>query len=228
MMKYAAATGILSVAAVMLFSPFLFRAGQKRGIISAAVGIIIYTIVKSIFVECGWGLAASAGTYAGLIAETVMVGLGIAFFSELNKAMADKNGTAWFFFLGVILVAAGKNLSVDYMLIPDISAFIVGRAAQSAMLVVSACLVSDRAGREGFSFPAVWAVVCVSISTLAGLPAGRMPEGVVSAVAPMLILTGCCHLTVVLSGSVDALSEISAGGLAAGFMLSYCFDCLTV
>lgn len=212
----------------MLLSPVILRARQKSGIISAAIGIILYTIVKSIFVECGWGLALAAGPFAGFFAETVMLGCGIAFFRELKKAIPTEHGTSRLFCVGVILIMAGKNLSVDYRVIPDISVFILGRAAQFAMLIVSAYLVSDEAETKEIPFLSVLAVISVSINTLAALIAGQIQESSVSTVAPMLILTGCCHLTVEVSGAVNAFRVISPGGLAAGFMLSYCFDCLCV
>ena len=226
-LKYAAAKGMLSFAALMLLAPFLLRARRREGVFSAAVGIILYTVVKSIIVECGWGFSAAGGVYAGLAAEAVMLGCGIAFFSQLRIALSGRSGEAVYSCLGVVLVLTGQNMLADIHLIPYMAGFTVGQSAVSALLVASVYLISDACEEKSGAYlaasGAACAIVCFASDVLVGQAIGKD----CTIFAPMLIMAGCCNLTVFLSAALKKCRrDLSAGGLAAGFMLSYCFDCL--
>ena len=76
---YCAAACLVSVAAALLLSFACSRPGRKDGMFSAALGIIVFRIVKSMIVECGWGFAAVAGTTNGLVLESLLTLCGLFF-----------------------------------------------------------------------------------------------------------------------------------------------------
>ena len=86
-----AAACVLSAAAVMLLSPWICRSWENSRVFSAAQGIILYAIVKSIIVECGWGFAAAAGVRPGLMLEAIAMCGGLTIFGELGDD-ADRSG----------------------------------------------------------------------------------------------------------------------------------------
>lgn len=226
-MQYSLAKAMLSASFTALLSPFLSRTGQSGRLFSAAVGIILYTIVKSIIVECGWGFASAAGIFGGMVAEIVLLGCGIAFFSEVKDILRAGRGKDCFPFAGVALFLAGKGMLTEWNVIPDMAVFTVGNAAVVAILAASAYLVSSDGGEESrWLFPAA-GTACGLAAVIPELMLGRHEDGPAFS-ATLLMLAGCCHLTVLLADSLNHDRDLSAGGLAAGFMLSYGFDCLFV
>lgn len=227
-MQYSLAKAMLSASFTALLSPFLSRTGQSGRLFSAAVGIILYTIVKSIIVECGWGFASAAGIFGGMVAEIVLLGCGIAFFSEVKDILRAGRGKACFRFVGAALFLAGKGLLTDWRVIPERAVFTVGSAAEFALLAGSAYLVSSDGGEEsGWLLPAAGAV-CGLAAAIPETLAEGLREGGFPLLTPLLMLAGCCQLTVLLADGLNRDRDLSAGGLAAGFMLSYGFDCMTV
>ena len=84
-LRYSAAVNSLSAALIMVFSPFVCRFRGQNAIFSASLGIIIYTIVKSIVVECGWGFAVTVGVSVGLLIESSVILFGIILFTEFDS-----------------------------------------------------------------------------------------------------------------------------------------------
>ena len=64
---YAGAAAVMTLALSLLISVPLCRLWKKSGIYSACRGIILYRIIRGVFVDCGWEFAAIAGVEAGLL-----------------------------------------------------------------------------------------------------------------------------------------------------------------
>lgn len=222
-LKYAAAACLLSIAAVMLISPLLCRSQRQCGIFSAALGIIIFRIVKSIFVECGWELAAAAGTNTGLFLEALMMGCGIVFFYEINKVFSESGSKKVFSSVGAVMVCTGKGLMLDSRLMSDGAVFIVGRASVIALLTFAVYYVREDSGERQAKSLSGFTAICAIISLLPELLTRQYVHSETKPSAAMLIMLGCCELMFELSNALKNMkntSEISAAGLAAGIMLS--------
>ena len=102
-----AAACVLSAAAVMLLSPWICRSWENSRVFSAAQGIILYAIVKSIIVECGWGFAAAAGVRPGLMLEAIAMCGGLTIFGELGGVLQKENRSRILPAAAVILFCAG-------------------------------------------------------------------------------------------------------------------------
>lgn len=225
--QYSAAACVLSAAAVMLVSPPLSRTGRKSGIFSASLGIILYRIVKSIIVECGWEFAASAGIRTGLAIEMLTMCCGIVLFGELEKMLPEgQNESSHLPVASVIMLSAGKGLLCDAALVPSAVEFVIGRAVGIA-LISSAVYITgaDREPQDAQSLT-VFGVVCAvgsfAAESLLGLSGCRES----SPAAPLLMMLGCCGLMRGFAEGIRNAPQISPAGFAAGMFLSYGFDCL--
>ena len=217
----------VSAAVVMTLAPFAVRSRRQCGIFSVSVGIIMYTIAKSIIVECGWGFAAVSGVVPGVLFEATVMCCGIILLREMKAVIASEKSNAVVNSAAVIMVCAGKNILFDYMLIPDRKVFLLGHALQMASLTTAVYYVSNEpcerkvsslAAFGGISAFAGWAaVIILRNSGISGNPIA----------APMMIMLGVCVLVSRLAVRMKDSGEISAAGFAAGLMMSYSFDCMT-
>ena len=226
-LKNTAAACVLSLAAVMLISPLLSRAGKRGSIFSAALGIILYRIVKSIIVECGWGFAAAAGIRQGLALEALAMCCGIVLFGELGRNRQTKTRTMNLPAASVIMLCAGKGLLCQANLIPSDVEFILGRAAGIALTAIAVYIADEDMESPDAQSLSSFAAVCAARSFAAEWLLGLFGCRASSPAAPFLIMLGCCELMVVFAGGVKNHKEAEPWGFAAGLLLSYGFDSLT-
>ena len=223
-----AASNVLSAAAVMLISPLLCKTERKEGIFSASLGIILYRIVKSIIVECGWEFAAAAGVRTGILLEAASMCCGLVLFSEMGKAIQKQGyNTNNLPASAVIMLCVGKGLLVDSRLVPSSVEFIIGHAAESALMATSVCIAGNQGEAPDAKTITAFAVVCSAGSFAVELLLWRTACAAPSAAAPFLIMLSCCELMCVFAGGMKNSPAISPFGFAAGLLLSYGFDCLT-
>ena len=228
---YCAAACLVSVAAALLLSFACSRPGRKDGMFSAALGIIVFRIVKSMIVECGWGFAAVAGTTNGLVLESLLTLCGLFFFSEVaesGKRMKKAEVSHRLLSVtGVTLICAGKGMLFDGRLISDAAAFIAGKAAGIALLSWAVFLTEEESARDVWRAPSLWAAVCPVGSFVLECSVRPLSGSGEVASAPLLILFGSCALLCRLPERMAAWQKPSSAGLATGLLLSYAFDCLT-
>lgn len=224
-MKYSAALWMMSVSAAAVLSQILCRCGRRMGIYSAALGIILYRIVKSIFVECGWCLAAFAGSAVGFVLEaSVMCWIMLLFRGR------DRKGRGMHSYVGVTMTCAGEMLMWNSALSPSLAASLVCRSLQLAMLASAADFTLSygfnlRREEESGGLPLGFSLVSLTASFGLMLAVRCVTGNAVEPAAPLIIMPGVCALLYLFAGCVKESPELSAGGFAAGLLLSYGFDC---
>ena len=222
-----AAACVLSAAAVMLLSPWLCRSWANSRVFSAAQGIILYAIVKSIIVECGWGFAAAAGVRPGLMLEAIAMCGGLTIFGELGGVLQKENRSRILPAAAVILFCAGKGMLTDPGLVPSSAAYVTGRASVAALVTAAAFIVCNDGRPADARSVTCFAAVCQAGSFAAESLLRQAETEAPSLLAPFLIMMSCCGLTFVFSRGMKNAPVISASCFAAGLLLLYGFDCMT-
>lgn len=222
-----AAACVLSAAAVMLLSPWICRSWENSRVFSAAQGIILYAIVKSIIVECGWGFAAAAGVRPGLMLEAIAMCGGLTIFGELGGVLQKENRSRILPAAAVILFCAGKGMLTDPGLVPSSAAYVTGRASVAALVTAAAFIVCNDGRSADARSVTCFAAVCQAGSFAAESLLRQAETEAPSLLAPFLIMMSCCGLTFVFSRGMKNAPVISASCFAAGLLLLYGFDCMT-
>ena len=222
-----AAACVLSAAAVMLLSPWICRSWENSRVFSAAQGIILYAIVKSIIVECGWGFAAAAGVRPGLMLEAIAMCGGLTIFGELGGVLQKENRARILPAAAVILFCAGKGMLTDPGLVPSSAAYVTGRASVAALVTAAAFIVCNDGRPADARSVTCFAAVCQAGSFAAESLLRQAETEAPSLLAPFLIMMSCCGLTFVFSRGMKNAPVISASCFAAGLLLLYGFDCMT-
>lgn len=222
-----AAACVLSAAAVMLLSPWICRSWENSRVFSAAQGIILYAIVKSIIVECGWGFAAAAGVRPGLMLEAIAMCGGLTIFGELGGVLQKENRSRILPAAAVILFCAGKGMLTDPGLVPSSAAYVTGRASVAALVTAAAFIVCNDGRPADARSVTCFAAVCQAGSFAAESLLRQAETEAPSLLAPFLIMMSCCGLTFVFSRGMKNAPVISASCFAAGLLLLYGFDCMT-
>ena len=222
-----AAACVLSAAAVMLLSPWICRSWENSRVFSAAQGIILYAIVKSIIVECGWGFAAAAGVRPGLMLEAIAMCGGLTIFGELGGVLQKENRSRILPAAAVILFCAGKGMLTAPGLVPSSAAYVTGRASVAALVTAAAFIVCNDGRPADARSVTCFAAVCQAGSFAAESLLRQAETEAPSLLAPFLIMMSCCGLTFVFSRGMKNAPVISASCFAAGLLLLYGFDCMT-
>lgn len=225
--RYSVASGILSAAAVMLAFPLIGRTRWKNGIFSAYLGIIIFRIVKSVIVECGWGFAAAAGIRTGLILESLAMCCGLVLFREVGELSHSENELSCFSpAASVILFCSGKGIMSDISLAPSAAEYIIGRAAVAALVSISVFQLNDEGNYYDHTSMIKFSLICNAGSIVLEYLL-RMWTGCEQSVsAPFLIMLSCCGLLYTFAEGIKNASQIAPIGFATGILISYGFDCV--
>ncbi len=225
--KYWAVSGLLAVTAVMMCAPFLLRIRRRNLIFSACLGIILYRIVKSIFVECGWGFAACSGVLAGGLLEAGAMCGGLFLFRELRGGYSGETGGRLISGAGVTFIIAGNHLLIQYSLVNNTAVCLLGESAGAALLACSVFLAA--AGEEGIHAGqmASFTAICAGAGLVLAFILQMTTDGG-GMTSPMLMMLGVCALMTCLEDCLRSKPEISASGFACGIMLAYCFDCMSM
>ncbi|MEE3404036.1 MAG: hypothetical protein VZR73_08135 [Acutalibacteraceae bacterium] len=227
--KYAAISCAMSLTVIMLLSPLISRKGDNRRVFSTGTGIIIYRIVKSIFVECGWGFAAASGVLAGLFFETAAMGMGMLMCKELRKAPAVHGDNIYLSGTGIIMILAGNKLLYDYSVSHDIVTRMIGESGSLALL---ACAVYN-AGKKDDERSASGLVGFGAICSTASAAAFVLLNQILclsqnSFAVPLLIMIGVCAMIPNCVDFSQSGEKMSPTYFAGGLMLAYGLDCMCV
>lgn len=226
-LRYSAAVNSLSAALIMVFSPFVCRFRGQNAIFSASLGIIIYTIVKSIVVECGWGFAVTVGVSVGLLIESSVILFGIILFTEFDRVLRKNNNKKYLPTICVIMICTGKWLTHDFNVIPDAGAFVVGNGGELALLSCAVYVIGKETEVTNATILAAFSAVCAAGCFATEMFLAMFVNSSEYITAPLLIALGCSALLVEFINSIKNKSGISAIGFVSGLMLSCCIDALT-
>lgn len=202
------------------------NAENRADIFSASLGIIIFVCVKSIFVDCGWGFAALFGVLSGFAAQLAMTLGAFVFFRELRGSDFLGRGGHAAQNMGLLCFGIGRNLMVDYAAVSDISFYLLGEAAEFAILIIAG-LLSDRdaEGRGAADLTGTAAGILLMKAAVCAIL--RQRAGFDGAFAGLVLLTvGISGLVCEFVGAIRQEQAISAGGFAAGFTAALCVTTL--
>lgn len=221
-------SSILSLAiAAMIYAP-VRRMKNSPALFSAALGIIIFGCIKSIFAECGWGYAAMFDIKAGMVIQAAIFTASFLFFRELcdeydirsHDPMLPKMLTLFCF-------GTGKSLIRNYASFSDVAAYILGEATDFALTAAALYALSDEFGKKDSKAHAVGFAIVLVLRAITGVIYGRFDTDEGSFGALMLLTIGAAGLACEFVRSIGDGRDISAPGFAVGLTVSFCFDALT-
>lgn len=224
---YVLVSSVMSLSLVAVIYVLISRKKNSSAIFSAALGIIIFRCVKSIFAECGWGFAAIFGVFSGIAAQVTVFAASFVFFHELGEDEFIRkfrfNVSQIFMLLSFGL---GKNLLYNYTELSDVMMYILGEATDFALILLSIEAASDDFREKGST-----AVICraaiILIVRAVILIFYRNMESDKGSFVPLVVLTlGISGMVCEFARAMRSGRDISAAGFAAGITLSFCFDSL--
>lgn len=224
---YVLISSVMSLSVVSVIFVQISRKLNSSKIFSAALGIIIFRCVKSIFAECGWGFAAIFGMFNGIAVQVTVFAASFVFFHELSeddlvrKCNFNVSQTCMLICFGL-----GKNLQHNYSELSDIPMYILGEAADFALLLISLEAASDdffeksavSVIKQAAIIIAAKAVIITVYRTFAASMGGFLP--------PVLMTVGISGMVCEFARAVKSERDISAAGFAVGLTVSFCFDSL--
>lgn len=221
-------SSILSLAITAIISAPVMRMKNSSALFSAALGIIIFGCIKSIFAECGWGYAALFDIKAGMVIQAVMFAVSFLFFRELSDECDVKAHNKFLSrMLALFCFGTGKNLIRNYASFSDVAAYILGEAADFALTAAALYALSDEFGKKdakvhaaGFAAVLVLRAITAAIYGTFGTDEGNFG-------ALVLLTIGTAGLVCEFTRSIGDGRDISAAGFAAGLTVSFCFGALT-
>lgn len=228
MIKYVLVSCVMSLSGAALLAVSACRAKNAKNcadIFSAALGIMIFVCVKSIFVDCGWGFAALFGVLSGLAAQLAMTLGAFIFFRELRGAVLERDGHAARN-TALLCFGIGRNLMADYAAVLDLPLYLLGEAEEFTLLIMAGLLLdSDAKGRGVADLTGTAAVILLMKAAVCAVV--RLRAGFDGEFAGLVLLTvGISGLVCEFVGALKPERTISAGGFAAGFTAALCVTTL--
>ena len=188
------------------------------------MGIILYRIIRCVFVDCGWEFAALAGVKAGLFLQAAVWCGGLLFSEGIREQAVE--GRKYFLVtaLGAALMKTGSDLSLRFSLMTDVQSGIFGAAMRDALLVLAFWKCVNKDDQAALRYTLLFSAVCV-------LPAGAVAWGtellapeMATVAAPFFSMLGVSVVISSLGGMTGVFEDFSAWGFALGIMVSYGFD----
>ena len=189
-------------------------------------GIILYRIIRGVFVDCGWEFAAIAGVKAGLLLEAAVFCAGLLFFEGIGEKNDEEKNTILLCAIGAGLTTAGNCLSVSFSLLSDIPSGVIGMTAQEALLILALLRCAKNSRRPALTDVLLFSAVCVFAAGAAVMAAESIFSGNAPVAAPFFSMLGISAIITLLAERSDVLGECSAWGFAFGVMVSYVSDSL--
>lgn len=227
--KYVLVSCAMSLSIVGLLAVPVSRvknAKDRTDIFSAALGIIIFVCVKSIFADCGWGFAALFGVLSGFAAQLAMTLGAFLFFRELRGADFRGRGSNTVRNIALLCFGIGRNLMCDAAVVSDISFYLFGESAEFAIIVLAALIADGNAEeRSAAALTGEAAVMTVCKAAVCVIPC-LMADFHGEFAGLVLLTVGISGMVCQFVGALRQERTISAGGFAAGFTTALCVTSL--
>lgn len=224
---YILVSSVMSLSLVALISVPIGRMRNLSTIFSAALGIIIFRCVKSIFAECGWGFAAIFGVFTGIAAQVTVFAASFVFFRELGEDSAIRKCRFNISRICMLLCfGLGKNLLYNYYELSDVMTYIFGEAADFALILLSIDAASDEFCEKSSSDVIGRAAIIIA-ARAAILIIYREFGSSLGGFVPLVLLTmGISGMICEFAHAMRDRRDMSAAGFAVGLTISFCFDSL--
>lgn len=226
-MNYILLSCLLSLSISGLLAVAAARTEKKRrdDIFSASLGIIIFVCVKSIVTDCGWSFAALFGVPCGFAAQMGMTLGAFVFFRELRRSerAAARLGSERLAGAAALLCfGVGRNLMCDYGVVADPSLYVLGEAAEYALLT-AAVQMSGEEGDQRTAPHMIRTAATVIGSKTAVCVLLRLRYDFHGTFGGTVLLTvGIAGLVYQFAYALGQDREVTAGGFAAGFAAALC------
>ena len=222
---YQAASCLMSFGAAVLAAAALRGRRRTASGLSFGTGILLYHVVRTLLVECGWGFAALFGGAGGLWVQVLWLLLSALFFREWKAARKPDFRRSAAELAALASLQTGRLLLMDMSLPSDPAAALTGEALSFALLLTAVCdrpsedAPSD--GKGAFLFRTAGRACAVTLA--AGLGSRLLRVGSAPA-APVLLTFGAAGLLAVLSERLPGYGSVSPVGLTAGLAAAFCVD----
>lgn len=228
-LKYMLVSCVMSLSIAALLAVPVSRgknAIHRADIFSASLGIIIFVCVKSIFAECGWGFAALFGVFSGLTAQLAMTLGAFVFFRELRGSNFLGRGGSAARDIALLCFGIGRNLMCDLSVVSDFSLYLLGEAAEFAILITAALALDENAEHWNVTKRTGAAAAVIIIKATVCVTVRRQAAWNAEFAGLVLLTLGISGMVCEFVGALRQKRAISAGGFAAGFTAALCVTTL--
>lgn len=225
---YILISSLLSISMIAIISIFTKRIHSSSVIFSASAGIIIFSCVKGIFAECGWGFAALFGVKTGIVVQVILFAAGVFFFLELadERKSAIKESSLPSF-CALTCFGLSQCMLRDYSTLYGAELYIFADAAEFAFIALSLGYMSSESNGNKSAVTVAKASLILIMRTIVVLIYRSVCQTANEFAALVLLLMGMAGFICEFASAFGERQDISAVGLAAGVTISFCISSIS-